>query len=107
MGYNDTDQSRNLECRLLSMLKYIKAISCAAKQPSKYSNGFQPFPGAEACGKIAANDSSGSMSPCSHSCTAELQITVDRSICVTSVHCLDSSFFCPSKVGSSARYHRK
>ena len=79
---------------------------CAAKQPSQYVNGIQPFPGAEAYGKIADHDSSGSRSPCSHSSTGELQTTVDRSICVTSVHGLDSSFFCSSKVGSIARYHR-
>ena len=55
---------------------------------------------------IATHDSSGSRSPCSHRCAGELQTTVDRSICVTSVHCLDSSLFCSSKVGRSARYYR-
>ena len=42
--------------------------------------------------KIVANDSSGSRSACLHSCTGELKITVDRSICVNSVYCLESSF---------------
>ena len=80
-------------------------ISCAVKQPSQYCNGFQLFLRMEAYGKIPAHDSSGSRKPCSHSCTGELKVTVDRSICVTSVHCPASSFFCSSKVGSGARYH--
>ena len=36
------------------------------------------FLGAEAYGKIAAYDCSGLRSPCSHSCTGELQIAVEH-----------------------------
>ena len=35
----------------------------------------------------------------------ELEITVGRNICVTSVHRLDSSFSCSLKVGSGTRYY--
>ena len=49
------------------------------------SNGFQPFPGVEAYGKIPAHDASGLRNPFSHSCTGELKITANHSIFVTSV----------------------
>ena len=74
------------------MLNYMASDLCVAKQLSQYVNGIQPFPRAEAYGKIAAHDSSSSRSPCSHRCTGDLQITVDRSICVTSVHGLIPPF---------------
>ena len=45
---------------LLINLKVLDVLSYAVKQPSQYSSGLQPFPGAEAYGKIPANDSSGS-----------------------------------------------
>ena len=80
------------------MLKYMKVISRAVKQPSQFKNSFQQFPGAEAYGKIPAHESSGSRNPCSHSFTGELKITADHSIFVTSVHCLSSSLFYSSKV---------
>ena len=89
------------------MVKCMKVISCAVKQPLQHSCGFQPFlpfPKSETYGGIPAHDSSGSRSTCSRRCTGELKITVDRNICVTSVHCLDSSFFCSSKVGNCTRY---
>ena len=40
---------------------------------------------------------------CSHSCIGVLKIIADCNICVTFVHCLNSSFFCSSKVGSVTR----
>ena len=64
---------------IMAMISYKILNSCAVKQPSQYSNGFQNFPGAEAYGKITTHDSSGSRDPCSHSCRAKLQVTVDRS----------------------------
>ena len=67
-------------------------ISCAVRQSSQYSNDFQPYPGAEAYGKILSHDSSGSRNPCSHRCTRELKITVFHSIYVTYVNCHYSSF---------------
>ena len=80
-------------------------ISCAVKQPSHYSNGVQPFPGAEAYGKFQPMIPVAQGKPFSHSCTGELKITVDHSICANSVHSLDSSFFYASKAGCGARYH--
>ena len=65
---------------------------CGVQQPSQESNGSQPFPGAEAYGKIPAHDSSGSRRPYSHSYTRELKITANSSIFVTSVHCRHFSF---------------
>ena len=93
MEYNGNDQSQKLECPLFYILKYITGISCAVKHPSKYSNGFQPFLGMEAYGKMTAHDFNVLRSLCSHSCRGELHITADCSIYVTSVNCLDSSFF--------------
>ena len=86
------DQSQNLELRLCCMLNFIKRNFMSSKQASQYSNGFQLYPGAEAYVESAAHDSSGLRSHCSHSCTVELQITVDRSICLNFVRCLDSCF---------------
>ena len=42
------------------------------------------FPGSEAYGRIPVHDFSASRKLCSHCCTGELKITVDRSNCVTS-----------------------
>ena len=64
-------------------------ISYAVKQPLQYNSGFQPFPEVEDYGEGPAHESSGCRNPCSQSCTGELKIIVDRSICVNSVHCLD------------------
>ena len=73
-------------------------VSCAVKQPSLYSNGFQIFPEAIACGKILSHDSVSRGTPVYTTGTGELKITVDRSICVTFVYHLGFTFFCSSKL---------
>ena len=97
MEYNGNDQSQSLE---FSVILYVKTYD---KRVDVQLSNFQPFHEAEAYGKIAAHNSSNSRSPCLQE---NYKSTVYRGVCVTSIYCLDSSFFCSSKIGSIARYHR-
>ena len=73
MKYNRNDHSQILECPLSYILKYMKAMSCTVKQLSQRISDFQPFPEAEAYGKIPAHDYSVLRNPCSRSYTGKLK----------------------------------